>query len=77
MYNQTLIITGLLLNLLGAYKLYKSVIPFPHYYAKSGEDREARPVATLDMNIAKKGFRYIFIGIIFQIISIIAVVFIK
>ena len=76
MYSQILIIIGLFLNLLGAYKLYKSVIPFPHYYAKSGES-EAFPVAILDMDIAKKGFRYIFIGITFQIISIIAVIFIK
>jgi len=68
--SQILIIIGLLLNLLGAYKLDKSVISFPHYYAKNGEDREALPVATLDMHIAKKGFRYIFAGIIFQIIAI-------
>ncbi len=68
--SQILIIIGLLLNLLGVYKLYKSVISFPHYYAKNGEDREALPVATLDMNIAKKGFRCIFAGIISQIIAI-------
>ncbi|GAH53438.1 unnamed protein product, partial [marine sediment metagenome] len=31
MCSQILIIIGLLLSLLGAYKLYKSVISFPHY----------------------------------------------
>ena len=77
MCSQILIMIGLLLSLLGAYKLYKSVIPFPHYYAENGKDKEALPVATLNMNIAKEGFGYIFIGIIFQITSIIAVVFIK
>lgn len=71
MYIQILIIIGLLLNLLGVYKLYKSVIPFnARTYAKSGEDKKALPVATLDMNIAKKGFLCIFAGIIFQIIAI-------
>jgi len=75
-YSQILIIIGLLLNLFGAYKLYKAVMPFPHYYAKSGESK-AFPVAILDMDIAKSGFRYIFIGITFQIISIIIVKFIK
>ena len=75
--SQILIIIGLLLNLVGACKLYKSVIPFPHYYAKSGEDKKALPVATLNMNIAKEGLGYIITGIIFQITSMIAVIFIK
>ena len=71
MYSQILIIIGLLLNLLGASKLYKSVIAFPyHQYAESGKDKEAQPVATLNMDIAKKGFKYIFIGIMLQIMSI-------
>jgi len=71
MCSQILIIIGLLLNLLGAYKLYKSVIPYPwHLLAESGKDKEACPVAMLNMNIAKEGFVYIFIGIIFQIIAI-------
>ena len=70
MYSQILIIIGLLLNLLGASKLYKSVVPFPyHQYAVSGKDKESLPVATLDMDIAKKGFKYIFIGIMLQIIA--------
>ena len=71
MFGQILVIIGLLFNLLGAYKLYKSVIAFPyHQYAESGKDKEALPVATLNMDIAKKGFKYIFIGIILQIIAI-------
>jgi len=61
---------GLLLNLLGAYKLYNSVIPFPHYYAESGKDKESLPVATLNINVARIGLKCIFIGIIFQIIAI-------
>ena len=78
MCSQILIIIGLLLNLLGVWKLYKSVIPFnSRTYAKSGEDKKALPVAMLDINIAKKGFICIFAGIIFQIISILAVIFIK
>lgn len=71
MYRQILIIIGLLLNLLGAFRLYKSVVAFPyHQYAVSGKDKESLSVATLDMNIAKKGFKYIFIGIMLQIIAV-------
>lgn len=78
MFSQILIIIGLFLNLLGACKLYKSVIPFTHKtYATSGEDKKSLPVAILDVDIAKKGFIYIIFGIIFQIISIIVVIFIK
>jgi len=77
-FSQFLIIIGLFLNLLGACKLYKSVIPFTHHtYATSGEDKKSLPVATLDVDIAKNGFIYIFLGIIVQIISMIAVIFIK
>lgn len=71
MYSQFLIIIGLLFNLIGAYKLYKSVIAYPyHQYAVSGKDKEALPVATLNIDIAKKGFKCIFFGIILQIIAI-------
>lgn len=63
MCSQILIMIGLLLNLLGAYKLYKSVIPFPHYYAENGKDKEALPVATLNINVARIGLKCIFIGI--------------
>ena len=68
MCKQILIIIGLGLSLFGAYKLYKSIMPFPHYYAKDGLS-EAFPVATLNINVARTGFIYVFIGIIFQIIA--------
>ena len=64
MYSQILIIIGLLLNLLGAYKLYKSIIPRGPLYAIDGSS-ETFPVATLNINIARTGFIYVFIGIIF------------
>ena len=66
---------GLLLNLFGAIKVYKSVIPGPVHYAYSGKDRDALPSATLDIAIAKKGLGYIMAGIIFQIISVIVAIF--
>lgn len=73
--SQILLIIGLFLNLFGAIKVYKSVIPGPVHYAKSGQDRDAHPVATLDELIAKKGLSYIMTGIIFQIISVIFAIF--
>lgn len=69
MCKQILMIIGLVLSLLGAYKLYKSIIPMGPLYAKDGSNR-ALPNATLDINVAKKGLIYISIGIIFQIISV-------
>lgn len=45
---------GLLLNLFGAFKVYKSVKPYnSQLYAQSGKDRKALPSATLDIAIAK------------------------
>jgi hypothetical protein len=76
MYKQILIIIGLLFSLFGTYKLYKSIIPRGPLYAKDGSN-EAFPNAVLDINVAKIGLSCIFIGIIFQIISIIAVIFTK
>jgi hypothetical protein len=73
--SQLLLIIGLFLNIAGALKVYNSLKPYPIYYAYSGKDKEALPVATLDINIAKKGLRYIIIGIIFQIISVIFAIF--
>jgi hypothetical protein len=73
--SQVLIIIGLFLNLFGAFKVYKSVKPYPVYYAYSGKDKEALPVATLNIVIAKKGLSYIITGIIFQVISVIFVIF--
>jgi hypothetical protein len=70
--SQILIIIGLFLNLFGAIKVYKSVIPGPVHYAKSGQDIDSHPVAKIDELNAKKGLGYIITGIIFQIISIIA-----
>ena len=69
MYSQILIIIGLLLNLLGAYKLYKSIIPRGPLYAIDGSN-EAFPNAVLNRNVARMGLRCIIIGIIFQIIAI-------
>ena len=69
MCSQILIIIGLLLNLLGAYKLYKSIIPRGPLYAKDGSN-EVFPNAVLNINIARIGLKCIFIGIIFQIIAI-------
>lgn len=69
MCSQILIIIGLLLNLLGVYKLYKSIIPRGPLYAKDGSN-EAFPNAVLNINAARIGLGCIFIGIIFQIIAI-------
>ncbi len=75
--SQVLLIIGLFLNLFGAIKVYKSVIPGPVHYAKSGQDRDSHPVAILDELKAKKGIGYIIIGIILQIISVIFAIFNK
>lgn len=73
--SQVLLIIGLFLNLFGAIKVYKSVIPGPVNYAKSGQDRDSHPVAILYELNAKKGLGYIITGIIFQVISVIFVIF--
>ena len=57
--SQVLLIIGLFLNLFGAFKVYKSVMPGPVQFGKSGQDRNSHPVAILDELIAKKGLNYI------------------
>ena len=69
MFGQILIVIGLLLNLLGSYKLYKSIIPRGGFWGKDGSN-EALPNAVLNIGVAKKGFKCIFFGIVFQIIAI-------
>lgn len=69
MYKQILIIIGLLFNLFGTYKLYKSIIPRGGFWAKDGSN-EAFPNAVLNINDAKIGLGCIFIGFMFQIIAI-------
>jgi hypothetical protein len=68
-FGQILIVIGLLLNLLGSYKLYKSIIPRGGFWGKDGSN-EALPNAVINIDIAKKGFKCIFVGIILQIIAI-------
>lgn len=68
MCKQILMIIGLGLNLFGAYKLYKSLMPAGPLYAKDGE-KESFPAAALNMNVARKGLICVLIGIIFQIIA--------
>lgn len=69
MFGQILIIIGLLLNLIGSYKLYKSIIARGGSWGKDGSN-EALPNAVLNIDVAKKGFKCIFCGIVFQIIAI-------
>lgn len=71
LYTKALLIFGLFLNLFGAFKVYKSIKPYPVYYAYSG-DREAFPAATIDIVIAKTGLIYIIAGTLLQIISTIS-----
>lgn len=69
MCSQILIIIGLLLNLLGVYKLYKSIIPRGGLHGED-ESNEYLPNAVLNISVARIGLGCIFIGIIFQIIAI-------
>lgn len=68
MCSQILIIIGLLLNLLGVYKLYKSIIPRGPIYAVDGPNEDF-PNAVLNISVARIGLGCVFIGIIFQIIA--------
>mgnify|MGYP001608772579 CR=1 FL=1 len=61
--------SGLILSLIGAYKLYRSVISYPQYYQKPGE-KESYPMAVLNMNVAKKGISLIIAGTLLQLLAV-------
>lgn len=74
MCSQILIIIGLLLNLFGVYKLYKSIIPRGPIYAVDGPNEDF-PNAVLDIDVARIGLGCVFIGIIFQIIAMVIFIY--
>jgi len=67
-----LIFLGLLLNLIGAYKLYLSVMAFPEYRGIGGKS-ESYPIAVLNIRHAKSGFIFVIFGIILQLLASISV----
>ena len=62
-------IGGLILNLIGTYFLFSSVMS-SHYATESNPETKGEiPLALLKVNVAKKGIKIIFLGFLLQLIS--------
>ena len=64
-----LTVVGLVLNIIGAYKLYRSIMSYPEYYQKPGQKKNY-PIAVLNINAAKDGIILLIVGTIFQLLAV-------
>lgn len=65
-----LVIGGLLFNLIGTVFLFLSVKPSENAFEDNRETGAETPMALIDKNMAKIGIGLIFIGFLFQLISV-------
>ena len=65
----SLTIIGLGLNLIGAYRLYRSILSYPDYYQKPGQ-KESYPMAVLNMPLAKRGIGFVICGMALQLLAV-------
>ena len=62
-------IIGLIVSLIGSYKLYRSIIPITTSLMAE-EGKKAYPKAVLNSALSREGMRLVFIGICVQLLSL-------